>query len=281
MTENTGTLYVVATPIGNLEDMTPRARRVLGEVDVIAAEDTRVSGALLRHFGIGTRPVAVHEHSEREQLEPLLARLREGRSVALMSDAGTPLVSDPGFRLVRAAHAAGIPVVPVPGACAAVAALSAAGLPCDRFAFEGFPPARAAARRAFFERLRAEPRTLVFYETPHRILECLADLAAAFGGGREAVVARELTKKFETIRHATLADQHAWFAEHAGQQRGEFVIVVRGAQAAAGAAEDETGRILRALLEELPLKQAVALAARITGANRNDIYREALRFKSP
>jgi 16S rRNA (cytidine1402-2'-O)-methyltransferase len=272
-------LYVVATPIGNLEDMTPRALRVLRTADVIAAEDTRVSGALLRHFGIGTRPVAVHEHSERGQIEPLLAQLRAGRSVALMSDAGTPLVSDPGYRLVRAAHAAGIPVVPVPGACAAVAALSAAGLPSDRFAFEGFPPPRAAARRACFEALRAEPRTLVFYETPHRILGCLADLAAVFGSGREAVVAREITKKFESIRHGTLGAQLAWYTEHPGEQRGEFVLVVRGVEATPAATGGESENLLRVLLAELPLKQAVALAARITGHKKNELYDEALRLQ--
>jgi len=271
-------LYVVATPIGNLEDMTPRALRVLREAEVIAAEDTRVSGALLRHFGIATRPVAVHEHSERGQIEPLLAQLRQGHSVALMSDAGTPLVSDPGYRLVRAAHEAGIPVVPIPGACAAVTALSAAGLPSDRFAFEGFPPARSAARRAFFEALRQEPRTLVFYETPHRILASLADMAAVFGAAREAVVARELTKKFEDIRHGTLAEQYAWYAEHAGEQRGEFVVVVRGAQPTAANVVDAE-RVLRVLLEALPVSQAAALAARITGGKKNELYEEALRLQ--
>ncbi len=277
MTQHTGSLYVVATPIGNLEDMTARAVRVLAEVDLIAAEDTRHSAKLLQHFGITTRLLAVHEHSEQKLLAQLLEHLSRGKSLALISDAGTPLVSDPGYRLVQAAHRAGIRVIPVPGACAAIAALSAAGLPSDRFAFEGFPPARTSARRAFFEGLRAEPRTLVFYETPHRILESLADMAAVFGPGRAAVLARELTKQFETIRAATLSE-HCLRLEHDdNERRGEFVIVLHGAPPAeAGAVDAAAERVLRILLAELPVKQAAALAASITGVKKNDLYRFAL-----
>ena len=280
MTQHTGSLYVVATPIGNLEDMTARAARVLAEVDLIAAEDTRHSAKLLQHFGITTRLLAVHEHSERKLLAQLLEHLNRGKSLALISDAGTPLVSDPGYRLVQAAHREGIRIVPVPGACAAIAALSAAGLPSDRFAFEGFPPARTGARRAFFEGLCTEPRTLVFYETPHRILESLADMAVVFGSEREAVLARELTKQFETIRAATLSEHCARLERDDNERRGEFVIVLHGAPpgeaGAAGAVDAAAERVLRILLDELPVKQAAALAARITGVKKNDLYQFAL-----
>jgi 16S rRNA (cytidine1402-2'-O)-methyltransferase len=187
---NAGTLYVVATPIGNLEDMTPRAIRILSEVDLIAAEDTRHSGKLLKHFGIEAKTEALHEHNERSQVPRLIEILQAGKSIAFITDAGTPLVSDPGFHLVRSARQAGLSVIPVPGACAAIAALSAAGLPSDRFVFEGFPPAKSAARRAVFEKLREEARTLIFYESPHRILESLKEMTEIFGPGREAVLAR-------------------------------------------------------------------------------------------
>lgn len=275
-----GTLYVVATPIGNLEDMTPRAVRVLSEADLIAAEDTRHSGRLLRHFGIGARAEAIHEHNERSQVPRLVEILKGGKSIAFITDAGTPLVSDPGFHLVRAARQAGIRVVPVPGACAAIAALSAAGLPSDRFVFEGFPPAKSAARRAVFEKLREESRTLIFYESPHRILESLKDMSEVFGPGREAVLARELTKQFETLRAGGLGELLDWVGRDADQQLGEFVILIHGLPRAEREVIDEAaGRVLEILLEELPVSQAAALAAKITGLKKNMLYEYALTLK--
>ncbi|MEW6332316.1 MAG: 16S rRNA (cytidine(1402)-2'-O)-methyltransferase [Pseudomonadota bacterium] len=280
MVSDAGTLYVVATPIGNLEDMTPRARRILSEADLIAAEDTRHSGRLLRHFGIGTKTEAIHEHNERDQVPRLVEILKEGKSIAFITDAGTPLVSDPGFHLVRAARQAGIRVVPVPGACAAIAALSAAGLPSDRFVFEGFPPARSAARRAVFEKLREEARTLIFYESPHRILESLKDMSEVFGPGREAVLARELTKQFETLRAGGLEELREWVGRDAEQQLGEFVVLVHGVPRAEREVVDpETERVLKILLEELPVSQAAALAAKITGLKKNKLYEFALALK--
>jgi 16S rRNA (cytidine1402-2'-O)-methyltransferase len=211
-------LYVVATPIGNLEDMTARAIRILSQVDMIAAEDTRHSRKLLKHYGIKANMLAVHEHNESEQIPWLIESLRAGKSIALISDAGTPLISDPGFKLVRAVSAAGFTVVPVPGACAAVSALSAAGLPSDRFVFAGFPPAKAAARRRFFRKHAGEPYTLIFYESPHRIMESLADMATEFGAERQGVLARELTKKFETFSAGTLAALHKWLTRESNQR---------------------------------------------------------------
>jgi len=273
MTQAPGKLWVVATPIGNLEDMTPRAVAVLRQADLIAAEDTRHSAGLLKHFAIGTRCVALHEHNERDACADLVDRLRAGAQVALISDAGTPLVSDPGFRLVRAARAAGIAVSPAPGACAAIAALSVAGLPSDRFVFEGFLPAKAAARRAQLDLLRGEARTLIFYESSHRIVDALADFIAVFGGARAAVLARELTKLFETVIAAPLADVQARVLADANQQRGEFVLVVAGAEGAAADAVLAEGRRVFALLrEELPPARAAKLAAAITGAPRKALY---------
>lgn len=273
MTQQAGKLWVVATPIGNLDDLSARARQVLAQVDVIAAEDTRHSAALLQHCGIGTRRIALHEHNEREASGDIVEQLRVGAQVALISDAGTPLVSDPGFRLVRAARAAGIAVSPVPGACAAIAALSIAGLPSDRFVFEGFLPAKAAARRAHLQALRHETRTLIFYESSHRVVESLADLAAAFGGQRQAVVARELTKLFETVLDGPLDDIVARVRADANQQRGEFVLLVAGADPDADAARlDEGRRVFELLRAELPPGRAAKLAAEISGAPRNALY---------
>ncbi|WP_168191038.1 16S rRNA (cytidine(1402)-2'-O)-methyltransferase [Pseudomonas sp. PIC25] len=278
LNSSVGTLFVVATPIGNLDDISARALRVLREVSLIAAEDTRHSARLMQHFGISTPLAACHEHNERDQGGRFLARLEAGEDVALISDAGTPLISDPGFHLVRQARAVGIPVVPVPGACALIAALSAAGLPSDRFVFEGFLPAKATARRVRLALLKEEPRTLIFYEAPHRILECIEDMEATFGGDRQAVLARELTKTFETLKGLPLAELRAWVAADSNQQRGECVVLVEGWQAPEGdeALSAEALRVLDLLLAELPLKRAAAVAAEITGVRKNLLYQAAL-----
>ncbi len=277
---NPGCLYVVATPIGNLEDMTPRAARILAEVDLIAAEDTRHSGKLLKHFAVDTKTEALHEHNERSQVPRLIEILQSGKSIAFITDAGTPLISDPGFHLVRAARQAGVSVTPIPGACAAIAALSAAGLPSDRFVFEGFPPAKSAARRALFEKLNEEARTLIFYESPHRILESLQDMLEIFGAEREAVIAREMTKQFETVQGASLQKLYAWVKADKDQQLGEFVILIHGAPRSEREAVDvDAERILKILLDELPVSQATALAAKITGLKKNRLYDYALSIK--
>ncbi|WP_238474463.1 16S rRNA (cytidine(1402)-2'-O)-methyltransferase [Pseudomonas cavernae] len=278
MNSAVGTLYVVATPIGNLDDIGARALKVLREVALIAAEDTRHSMRLLQHFGISTPLAACHEHNERDEGGRFLSRLQSGDDVALISDAGTPLISDPGYHLVRQARAAGVAVVPVPGPCALIAALSAAGLPSDRFIFEGFLPAKAVARRTRLELVKEEARTLIFYEAPHRILECLEDLEAVFGGDRQAVLARELTKTFETLKGLPLAELRAWVAADSNQQRGECVVLVAGWQAPDGeaAVSAEALRVLDLLLAEMPLKRAAALAAEITGVRKNLLYQVAL-----
>ncbi len=266
------TLYVVATPIGNLADLSPRAQEVLRSVAAICAEDTRHTGQLLSHFGISRPLVALHDHNEEAMAERVVARLLGGESMAVVSDAGTPLVSDPGFRLVRTARAAGVKVSPVPGACAAIAALSVAGLPSDRFVFEGFLPAKAAARRERLQRLAGETGTLVFYESSHRIAESLADMAAAFGDERPAVVARELTKLFETVLDGTLAQLRAAVEADDNQRKGEFVVMVQGA-ADDEAAKIAEGRRLHARLKEyLPPSAAAKLAAELSGAPRKLLY---------
>lgn len=275
-----GTLFVVATPIGNRADLTERARAQLAAVDLIAAEDTRHTGAFLAQLGIERPLVSVHQHNEEGRIDELLSRLRDGEQIALVSDAGTPLVSDPGFRLVAAAAAAGMRIVPLPGACAAIAALSVAGLPTDRFVFEGFLPARGAKRRERLAALAGETRTLVFYEAPHRIGEALEDLAEAFGEGRAAVLCRELTKLHESIYRGSLGELRAQAARDEQLARGESVLVVAGrpVQAAAGAA-DEVERLLRALLPELPLSRAVDVVVALTGERRNAVYPRALALK--
>lgn len=273
---NTATLYVVATPIGNLADMVPRAVETLQTVDIIAAEDTRHSARLLEHFHITTPMLAYHDHSDERQLQRLVERLLSGQRVALIADAGTPLVSDPGFRLVRAARQAGIAVVPIPGPCALIAALSAAGLPSDRFAFEGFLPARAGQRRGRLETLAAEDRTLIFYEAPHRLAACLDDMAAVFGGGREAVLARELTKAYETIRAGSLRELQQFVGADGNQQRGEIVLLVRAAAGAERQVSAETERVMGVLLAELSVRQAASLGAKITGVKKNLLYQWAL-----
>lgn len=273
-------LYVVATPIGNLADVTERARHVLSQADLIAAEDTRHSARLMQHLGVTTRMIAYHDFSTGQQEQSLLNRLQQGQAIALISDAGTPLISDPGYSLVRQSRQLGIPVVPVPGASALVSALSVAGLPSDRFTFEGFLPAKTAARQACLKALADEARTLVFYESPHRILASIDDMAAVFGGQREAVICRELTKTWETVHGDTLAGLQQWLRDDDNQQRGEFVVLVHGAPKAAeldiSAADDH---VLRVLLRELPVKQASALAADITGRKKNQLYKRALELQ--
>lgn len=270
-----GKLYVVATPIGHLDDLSPRARQVLRDADAVCAEDTRRTRPLLAHAGIDTPLLAVHDYNEQAVADGLVDRMRQGQTLALVSDAGTPLISDPGYRLVRAARAAGIVVSPVPGPCAFVAALSVAGLPSDRFVFEGFLPAKAGARRQRLEQLAGETRTLAFYESSHRIHDTLDDACAAFGPERPAVLARELTKLYETVLDGTLADLHAAVGADANQRRGEFVLLVAGAQ------DDEQARVqrgqalYRTLSRHLPPSKAASLAAEISGAPRKALYRAA------
>lgn len=270
-----GVLHVVATPIGNRDDISARALATLRTVDLIAAEDTRHSRPLLDYYGINTPLVSLHEHNERARVPQLIAELDAGRSIALISDAGTPLVSDPGFHLVRGARAAGIRVVPVPGACSVVAALAAAGLPSDRFVFEGFLPAKPAARRSRLSALLAESRTLVFFESSHRIADTLAEMAATFGPERPAAIARELTKLYEEIQSDTLQNLNLWLAADANHSRGEFVVLVQGAPETA-TDTTEAQRILAALLTELPPARAAAVAARLTGWKKNALYTLAL-----
>lgn len=273
---STPALYVVATPLGNLADITLRALEVLRGVEVIAAEDTRHTSKLLARYGIRTRLVALHEHNEREAAAALVRRLARGERIALVSDAGTPGVSDPGARAVAAVRAAGYAVVPVPGPNAALAALSVAGLGEAHFLFYGFLPAKPAARRREIEALRALPYALVFYEAPHRIADTIGDLAADFEPERELVIARELTKVFEQIERMTLGEAPAWLAADPNRSRGEFVLVVGSAKATDSSAQAE--RALRLLLAELPLNRAVKLAAAITGASRNALYARALEL---
>ena len=258
--------------------MTARAVDILRGVDLIAAEDTRHSGSLLRHFGITTPCTAYHEHNERRQTEKLISQLQGGAAIALISDAGTPLLSDPGYHLVRAAHAAGIRVIPVPGASAAMAALSASGLPTDRFLFVGFLSAKRITRREQLQSLRLEPSTLLVYEAPHRLAATLRDMAEILGPEREAVLARELTKVFETIHKDTLEGLCHWVEEDPDQRKGECVVVIKGAESTSDreVAETDSLRILGVLLENLPLKQAVELAQRITGEKRNRLYQWAV-----
>ncbi|MFT3897006.1 MAG: 16S rRNA (cytidine(1402)-2'-O)-methyltransferase [Thermomonas sp.] len=267
-----GTLHVVATPIGNLGDLSPRALEVLRAVDAVCAEDTRHSRRLLAHFGIERPLLAVHEHNEGDIAAKLVERLLAGESLALVSDAGTPLVSDPGFRLVRAAREAGIRVSPVPGACAFVAALSVAGLASDRFVFEGFLPAKASARRERLAALASEPRTLVFYESAHRIADALADCVVAFGGERPAVLARELTKLFETVLDGTLGEIRSTVEADEHQRKGEFVLLVQGAGEDADAKIAEGRRLYAKLCEVLKPSQAAKLAAELSGAPRKALY---------
>ena len=276
---------MVATPIGNLGDITQRGLQVLRDADVVAAEDTRHTRALLGHFGISTQLVALHEHNERAAAQKVIAWIGEGKSVALVSDAGTPGVSDPGARVVALVRDAGLPVVPIPGASALTAALSASGIEAEGFVFAGFLPAKGAARREKLAALAAGPWAIVLFEAPHRITQTLGDLADAFGGrdeasgGRHVVVARELTKRFETITRVPLAEARAWVEADDDRRRGEFVLVIEASAAAPVGPAIDPRKVLEALLEELPVKQAVALATRITGGKRNELYEMALQLK--
>ena len=280
-----GRLYVVATPIGNLGDLSARACETLRTCALIAAEDTRHTGVLLKHFGIETPQVSLHDHNEQQRIPDVLARLRLGDCIALVSDAGTPAISDPGFELVRAAAAAGVEVVAIPGPCAAIAALSIGALPTDRFCFEGFLPPRGAARRKRLESLAAEPRTLVLYESPHRVPDMLEDCAAAFGGERGAMLAREITKLHETAYRGSLAELEARARADADVARGEIVLLIAGAprQDAGEQGADGHGgaldRVLKILLAELPLKQAARLGALIADVRDNESYKRALHLK--
>jgi 16S rRNA (cytidine1402-2'-O)-methyltransferase len=267
-----GTLHVVATPIGHRDDISARAIETLRKVKVIAAEDTRHTRPLLQHLGIDTPLVALHDHNERTAVDGLVERMRGGDDVALVSDAGTPLISDPGFRLVRAARVAGLKVSPVPGASAVIAALSVAGLPSDRFIFEGFLPAKAGARRARLGELGAETRTLIFYESSHRILACLQDMRDVFGETRDAVVARELTKMFETVLDGSLADLVTRVSSDPNQEKGEFVVMVAGREAGEDERLAEGLRVFAILKDELPPAKAAKMAAAITGAPRKALY---------
>ena len=271
---------MVATPIGNLGDITQRALEVLRAVDLVAAEDTRHSGQLLTRLGIQARFVALHEHNEQQIGARLVADMQAGKNVALVTDAGTPAISDPGTLLVAAAHAAGITVVPVPGASAVICALSAAGVVAPHWLFYGFLPAKSSARRHALTTLARLPYVLVFYEAPHRILDCVADLAETLGGTRRVTLARELTKLFESIHSLPLGEAQAWLEADHNRQKGEFVLIVEGAPAAN--ADEDTERLrgtLAVLLEELPVKQAAQLAARLTGLKKNAAYELALQMK--
>ncbi len=274
----TGVLYVVATPIGHLGDISERARQVLAEVDVVVAEDTRHSGQLLARLGIRRPMMSLHEHNEDRQKALVLARLAEGESIALVSDAGTPLISDPGFPLVRSAREQGFQVVPIPGPSAVITALSAAGLPTDRFLFLGFPPRMASARRTFLESVVRESATLVFYESGHRILGSLADLEQVFGSERRAVLARELTKMHETFLDAPISQLRKLVEADPDQRRGEMVLMVAGAQMADKemATGFQVAQLLKVLLRYHPRKQAVVMAAEITGLRRNELYQQSL-----
>lgn len=274
-----GTLYVVATPIGNLGDLSTRAREVLAGVQLIAAEDTRHTRQLLQAFGIDTALTSLHEHNEMHKSEALIARLAAGESIALVCDAGTPLISDPGFNLVAAARARGVAVAVVPGPCAAIAALSIAGLPTDRFIFEGFLPAKNAARVARLRDLASEQRTMIFYEAPHRLREVLNDMAAQFAADRAVSVSRELTKRFETTYTGTLSQLIEIAARDTDMSRGEIVIIVSGNPAAASGAQMLNGdQVLRALIDDLPPSQAAKIAAKLTGEKRGDLYARAVQL---
>ncbi|MES2998147.1 MAG: 16S rRNA (cytidine(1402)-2'-O)-methyltransferase [Pseudomonadota bacterium] len=269
-------LYIVATPIGNLGDISARAIETLRSVDCIAAEDTRHARKLLNHFAINTPVLSLHEHNESERSEMLLKRLQQNKTIALISDAGTPLISDPGYILVKKIRQNKIPVIPIPGPCALIAALSASGLDCHRFIFEGFLPEKKIARQKKLKNLLHETRTLIFYEAPHRILDLIEDMLSLFGPKRTVVLARELTKIFETIHEGNPEQLKTWLSDDKNQQRGEFVVIVKGNEQVSTPSALEVQRILALLLNELPIKQAASLAAKITHEKKNKLYAQAL-----
>ena len=281
MTESgaTGTLYIVATPIGNRDDISLRALKILQSVDLILAEDTRHSLPLLTALGIKNQLSALHAHNESDKSGHIIERLTAGQSIALISDAGTPLISDPGFPLVRLARQHHIPVVPIPGACAVIAALSAAGVPCDSFLFLGFLPAKQQARKTRLNELKNEPHTLIFYESTHRIAECLADIIECYGEQCELVLAKELTKTFERFIYDSAQGVKNWLLSEAAHSKGEFVLILPPRLKASDEG-DEKEKILTLLLEELPLKQAVSIACKLTQANKNELYDLALQIKN-
>lgn len=280
MSNQSGVLYVIATPIGNLGDISSRAGQILTEVDLILAEDTRHSRKLLDYLGIVTPVKSYHDHNERESITGLLELLQTGKNLGLICDAGTPLIRDPGFHLVHAAHEEGIRVIPVPGVSALIAALSVAGLATDKFMFEGYLPDKQAARRKYLQTLASVSRTMVFYEAPHRIKNFLTDTITIFGENRRAVIAREITKKFETIRKDTLTGLLTWIASDANQQKGEFVIIIEGNHGEDQPQEQEVIRLIEILLSHsLPVKEAAAIAAEITGERKNKLYQLALKLQ--
>lgn len=279
MNSKSGELFIVATPIGNLGDITHRAVDTLRAVDLILAEDTRHAAILLGHYQIDRPLLSCHEHNERRQLESILQRLHDGAQLALISDAGTPLISDPGYPLVHAARAAGLTVTPIPGACAAIAALSASGLATDRFCFEGFVPAKPGARKRFLETIAGESGTAVMYESSHRILDCLGDMVEVLGDQRRVVVGRELTKKFEQFYSGSAAELAQQIGSGQHDQRGEFVVMVAGSDDNDSARADAV-RLLELLVGEMPLKAASGIAAAFTGENRNSLYQLGLEMKN-
>ncbi|MDY6450968.1 16S rRNA (cytidine(1402)-2'-O)-methyltransferase [Acinetobacter faecalis] len=271
-------LYVVATPIGHLDDITYRAIEVLKSVKLIAAEDTRTSAKLLKHFSINTPLTACHDHNESDKVNHLVERILAGENMALISDAGTPLISDPGFKFVRAAQAKGVQVIPVPGACAAIAALSAVGLPSDRFSFEGFLPSKQSQRLLHLNRLKDETQTLIIYEAPHRILECVKDMADVFGADRPVGFAREITKTFETIKKMTLGELIEFISNDSNQQKGEIVLVIGGASVEKDMEQEKLDQLLTRLLQDLSVKAASQLAADLTGIKKKIAYQRALEL---
>lgn len=273
-----GMLYIVATPIGNLSDMSERAKKTLSEVNLVLAEDTRHSMRLMQHLAINTAMQSCHEHNEMQRIDSVLALLTEGKHIALISDAGTPLISDPGYQLVRAVQDAGFQVIPIPGASSIIAALSVSGLPTDRFVFEGFLPAKQQARQKKLHTMLAEARTIIFLESSHRIVACLNDIQQVFGEQREMVLARELTKQFETIKRGYIGEITQFVEADSNQQKGEFVLMLAG-EPEQSAEEGEVYQTLRILLEQLPVKQASEIASKLTGKKKNDLYKMALKLQ--